>query len=326
MHELVHHFLASAKNFRLTPEEKADARSEITARIALGAVSVVSLTSAEREIGREMVMAHMRRHPLPVAREDTWRGLISVFSMRFSALAFSALLVAVGSGAMGAAANSALPGDFLYPLKVDFMERIRGRFVAEEQRPTWLAEKVSRRLEEARALISAGRLSPEHTEELKKRIDAEVDAVVLQPTVSPDAQTVQENIVVTMSVYEETLAELSKKEEAAVAVSAEANAFVEFIHDRRIRTRRSFRDLQEGFTSSIGGSTESDVEAKQEVKINVEGSADVSVDSSITVESSAGENVITPSVPSAEEIQQKVQEQIDEMHEDLQETLEKNGL
>ena len=90
-----------------------------------------------------------------------------------------ALLV---SGGTVYAAESTLPGDVLYPVKVEISENVRGWFkFSAEGKAEWDAERVEKRLEEAEILAAEGKLDEEitarveswlnsHTERMNARI------------------------------------------------------------------------------------------------------------------------------------------------------------
>lgn len=93
-----------------------------------------------------------------------WRGLRSIFSSWTPVAAVVIVLVLAGAGITSA--ESALPGDFLYPLK-RMNERISKsvRF-STEARVAVEAEHMQKRLDEATALEAKGRLNETSTVEL----------------------------------------------------------------------------------------------------------------------------------------------------------------
>ena len=79
-----------------------------------------------------------------------------------------ALIVAL-SGGTAAASSNALPGDALYPVKVNVAEKVSGVFkFSDEGRAEYKLKLAERRLEEAERLATAGRLDTE----IKNKLEA----------------------------------------------------------------------------------------------------------------------------------------------------------
>src|SRR3989344_1591253 len=79
-----------------------------------------------------------------------------------------ALIVAL-SGGTAAASSNALPGDALYPVKVNVAEKVSGVFkFSDEGRAEYKLKLAERRLEEAERLATAGRLDAE----IKNKLEA----------------------------------------------------------------------------------------------------------------------------------------------------------
>ena len=85
---------------------------------------------------------------------------------------FAAVLVFVIGGSTVAAAEGALPGDTLYPIKVSVNEEMRGAFAfSSESKANWNIARAERRLEEAALLAADGNLTEEVREELDTRLE-----------------------------------------------------------------------------------------------------------------------------------------------------------
>jgi len=107
----------------------------------------VSLTSLERANLRSRI------------ENLTAQGGLSSFARTYKyMLATLGVFVLLGAG-VSFAAEGALPGDLLYPVKTAINESIRGAFaVSSESKVKWQAELVGRRLEEAVELEASGKL------------------------------------------------------------------------------------------------------------------------------------------------------------------------
>lgn len=138
----------------------------------------ISLTNTERLAIREnlKVMVHER----PIIRTNTpahsffaFRTLFSR-SLQGSIGAFLFLVLAGGSVAYGA--GNAVPGDMLYPVKVNLNEKIQMAFANTSTKKVKLhVALANERLKEAETLVAEGRLTPTATASLTKRVKAHVD-------------------------------------------------------------------------------------------------------------------------------------------------------
>lgn len=90
-----------------------------------------------------------------------------------------ALVLVVSAGAQaGFAAEDAIPGDVLYPVKVAMAEPIALTFAISPERKAELSARyASRRVDEAATLSSVGKLDDKAADELATRFDTHVDAL-----------------------------------------------------------------------------------------------------------------------------------------------------
>ena len=92
------------------------------------------------------------------------------YSLRLVAGAFASMVLVAGG--VSYAAESALPGDLLYPVKVEGSERLRTwAAVSEEAQAEWSVVRTTRRLEELERLATAGDLNETLREEITIRIE-----------------------------------------------------------------------------------------------------------------------------------------------------------
>lgn len=147
-------FFADARKTALTAVEKSDVRARLAAYMALTPRRAVTATI--------------------VAARGRW---FDAFALHKSA-AVVALVVAVSLSATGVsyAAESALPGDVLYAVKVGVNEEVVAAFARNEERKAeWEAERAARRLAEAERLAERGRLDESRRVELESRYAAHVN-------------------------------------------------------------------------------------------------------------------------------------------------------
>lgn len=134
-----------------------------------------SLSARERRDLRARLVSYMEYHPLalPVPRPrrhtaahqilNSLRALRAQVRLRPLAGALAVLVLV----AVPVAAEYALPGDTLYPVKVRFNEGVRSSLaLSPYEKLEWESARVERRISEARLLADEGRLTAETQESL----------------------------------------------------------------------------------------------------------------------------------------------------------------
>ncbi len=123
-------FIGQAKKVSLTPSERAT--------IKMAILEAVHAKNSHRSFGLWLL---------------TFKGITSIVVSVF-------IVTAVGSVSASYAAESAVPGDLLYPVKIHVNESIRKRLATSpEAAASWEAEKAERRLKEAEALVARSKLN-----------------------------------------------------------------------------------------------------------------------------------------------------------------------
>ena len=168
------HFLAQAKKVSLSASEKASMKESVFAMVAaeglLAGAKDMKLSPAERAHMKEAIFAEIGSSPIRL-----WNPL-KIFT---SVFAVFILLVGAGSG-ISYAAESSLPGDFLYSVKVNVNERVRASLkTSADDIAAFETELVERRLAEAEALARTRALTEEKKELIRiylKRSSEKVQA------------------------------------------------------------------------------------------------------------------------------------------------------
>lgn len=204
----------SARDVRLSAEEKTFVRSRLIAFIeALPSRSPSPTPSLLHSFTFLRFRQHLRNR--------------LVFIPKF-APALAVLLLSVSASGAAYAAEGALPGDFLYPLKVRVNEEARSALALSPQaKAEWEARRAERRLEEAEKLAALSRLDPEageaveesfvsHAEKVNERIadlesDDEIEA----------AAELSSRLESAIDGHDEVLAALADRAGALPAASAE---------------------------------------------------------------------------------------------------------
>jgi hypothetical protein len=120
------------------------------------------LSEAEKAKLDAVILGYMSMKPLPVRPKASTRGtFMFIFTQRGYVAA--GLVVAVAfSGTISYAAEGALPGDMLYPIKVGVNERIAVSLARAPEAKTALEARLAgKRLDEAARLAVEDRLTPE---------------------------------------------------------------------------------------------------------------------------------------------------------------------
>lgn len=141
-------------------------------------ISRIRLPDSEKRVMRETLVRYSTENPV----HTTYTGMQyaqALWNIRLphtrKTIAVSVLaLVFVGSSTTAVyAAENALPGQYLYPVKVSVSEPLRGAITwGAADRAEWDRKVIERRLSEATRLAAEGKLAPELRESLESRIDS----------------------------------------------------------------------------------------------------------------------------------------------------------
>lgn len=196
----------------------------------------IRLSSREKGDLKNRLVSYMEYHPLT----DNTRGLYEnrvdntfipspSFAFRFSARyvkSFAGLFVVFMVVAIPVFAEKSLPGDVLYPMKVQFNEELRSTLsFSPHAKIEWETARLERRISEARLLAKEGRLTDDAerlvTKAIKKHSDNAQQRIVALREKNEDEATMAElSLVSSLSVQAEVLeSELEK-------IKSETNDFM----------------------------------------------------------------------------------------------------
>lgn len=145
----------AADALRLSQTEKDTMRAALRAQMAAGAAPQPTAT------------------PGPVHSPYQW-----FFAPRMLAPVLMVAVVLVGAGT-ASAAQGALPGDLLYPVKISVNEQVEVALARTgAQRADVAVRHAERRVNEAQALAASGRLTAEVAEDLAARLESQADLAV----------------------------------------------------------------------------------------------------------------------------------------------------
>ncbi len=221
------------------------------------------MRSEDKGLVRERLVLYMEQRPLPSTEAP--RPIRSPFSIpsifrahHFSGALMIALLVTTGTFGMSFAADDALPGDFLYPVKVKMNEGVKTAFIlSDEARITFERERAELRLREASRLASEGRLDAKRQATVSKLFAAHTDSISQRvqniETLDPVfAAEVSADLETALSTHEAVLARLIVESEDQVNDGAR-----DLIGQVRNATQEAGR-IREGAEERIAATMEED--------------------------------------------------------------------
>lgn len=152
----------------------------------LNSARKVRLTAGEKRAQRRAVLEFVAEHP---AREGVTARLAGSQSVvaailaylqspipTFMPIALAVLLIIVAGGGASFAAEGALPGDALYPVKVSFNEEVRAVLaISPKAKAEFELERLERRLDEAERLAAMGKLESEARIEIETRFETHAE-------------------------------------------------------------------------------------------------------------------------------------------------------
>lgn len=156
----------------------------------------VKMSPEERGLVRERILSFMELHALPEPEVVPAAVRFDVMAyLRYwkqASVAFVLMLMVTPI-----LAENALPGDMLYPLKVNVNEEVRGYLAwSPYEKIAWETERIERRIAEARLLADEGKLSPEEEAEVVAAVathsaNAQASIAELKETDSEEASIAQ---------------------------------------------------------------------------------------------------------------------------------------
>lgn len=121
--------------------------------------------------------------PASPAQVFSPRSMLSAFAMRSRSVYAGALALVVmiaGGSQITSAAEGAVPGDILYPIKVSVAEPLALALSGSERKAEYAAQFASRRVDEAATLSESGKLDEKTAEDLAVRFEKHVDTVTVE--------------------------------------------------------------------------------------------------------------------------------------------------
>lgn len=183
------------------------------------------LASESKERMRADLSAYADLHTLPervpgAAAPSVFSVLVARTRGLYAGAIALVLVISAGTQA-GFAAEGAVPGDVLYPVKVAMAEPIAFTLAVSPERKAELSARyASRRVDEAASLSSEGKLDEKTADELATRFDTHVDALAKET----DALEANGDIAVSLAVRTDLEQKVSAQVEGFASAAAAAPA------------------------------------------------------------------------------------------------------
>ncbi len=164
----------------------------------------VELTPAEREAMRLQLRAFMAKHP--VLEPSSFSSFVHNFFLRAPAFA-TAFVGVFAVGGIAFAAESSVPGDTLYPIKIHVNEAVMAQLQAESDTdPLWQTKLLERRSAEVRRLAARKDVSENQWFAMERVFEKNVEHVEVAVKQLPPAEAI---------LVEESIAEIAQTLDSA---------------------------------------------------------------------------------------------------------------
>ncbi len=139
----------------------------------LGSQKSTPLSVSEKAKMRMQLAGFIERNPV----QSSWISLVAHRVFRLRPILASLTVVVLFSGVSLASAQTALPGDALYDLKLFVNEEVPMIFMNETEKQDFVVKQMDNRLEEAELLKEKGELTVEQQEVLQSKFDQYFDKI-----------------------------------------------------------------------------------------------------------------------------------------------------
>lgn len=243
MDKILKNFVRKIREINLLPEEKARIRGVLLSHVHSHPV---------REFNSRFFWAKL---PLPVFR---YAPIVSIFLI---------LLTSVG---IAVAAEGSLPGDALYPMRVNVTENVRSLLsFSQEGKAEWEIKRADRRLEDVEKLATQGRLeagiAAEAESKFKDHVDNAVSIVsrMKEENKDRDAARIQSDLKTVLLVHEDILERIKSHDgDRDEKLAAEVKSLHGEVKNKAEDTTESLSRAEEGIRSASGPDIKAAAEGK----------------------------------------------------------------
>lgn len=231
----------------------------------------IRMSKDEKATIRESVLNFIYQNPVRTEMMPRLSNWSTMFHYKLNYLSIMTILLIIslmfGSG-MGLAAEKALPGDSLYPVKIGFNEEVRGWLsISEEAKANWEVERVQKRLEEAELMASQGSLDAETRAVIEANFQAQSEKVKdrIAKFENKDnfnaAVGVSSNFEVALRAHERILARLLDEETDSV-LKVEIKPIKVRVDSEAISAKKSREDSEDKISAKVRVDIQSAAEGK----------------------------------------------------------------
>lgn len=191
-------------------------------------VRKIRMTNDERDLMRLNINKFMDNHipELSYAKKKVFRHSYSMHIFKVTGIVFASFVVLIAGGSgISYKADSALPGDTLYSLKINTIEEVRGAFIkSPQEKLLYNQARVAKRIEEIVILAEEGNLTTEKGIEVEKALDSHIanieEAAKKLKDSNPEGfKNTTDSIAPLMEQHKNTLKEVNKKAETVTEKS-----------------------------------------------------------------------------------------------------------
>lgn len=213
----------------------------------------IALSPSERAELRRRLVAFMEEHPPKLTLGERFYELLALrvrYGVHPAVVALT--LVVITSGGAVTAAQSALPGDFLYPVKLTVTEPLAGALsTSAASRAKWNAALALRRLEEAETLAVQNRLTPPVQAYIAAQFIKHADG--FETHMQELARQGEETVLATAEVQSDLEATLAAHAQILTTLSASSTGvsdqpILSKVRERVVRTMQSREEAESGIT------------------------------------------------------------------------------
>lgn len=252
--------LKKMRNIKLSEEEKRDLKASIDAHARVGDV----------------------RNANPSRQYEQRSHILAVFiKSKYSMTGLAIGLMLLVGGGTSFAAQDALPGDFLYPVKTEVNERVEGAFaIGAEAEAEFESERAERRLTEAQKLAAKGELNADTRAQVEQKFETHVrSALARAESLSGEAKAdiatrIQSRIESALSAHADVLASAHGEADGDVAA---ASMQAQEQSETAATASTNARADMEAFIKNVRARASEAVEARvsTESRINAEGEVNI---------------------------------------------------
>ncbi len=187
----------------------------------------IKLSTNEKDEMRGNIRAFMWQNPVKAKKENKYHKLAFIFSWRVAVAVFAFVIIS-GSAGASSLASKALPGDTLYPMKVNVNEEVKTFFAfTDEAKAEVDANLAEVRLLEVEKLAEAGRLDTAKREKLEREFKARADS------------------------FEEKVKKIEEKDKEKFE-SSDTKVYTEEQSKKKEKNKRKTEDLKNKFEERLG--------------------------------------------------------------------------